>query len=198
MLDLRKNQRKPVAGIPVSKLSPEQRDAKAIADDLKEKDRLQKQELRTRNKTSSGDNLDRKEGSVFDFLLQKEYHIDFLELLRLNQTLINPDNKKSKTTLLSQKKFLSLVKNFRPNDNKLQDTPQSAFYKWLCRNGLGTREQITNYYVSRSKETANKLKRTIIIEELIDDLENRPELVVRLFQIPEFHKQLLRIMNDAR
>jgi hypothetical protein len=198
MLDLRKNQRKPIAGIPASKLTPEQREAKATADALSEKDRLQKQELRTRNKTSSGDNLDRKEGSVFDFLLQQTYHIDFLELLRLNQTLVNPDNTKSKTTLLSQKKFLILVKNFRPDDTKLQETPQSSFYKWLCRNGLGTREQITNYYVSRSKETANKLKRTVIIEELIDDLENRPELIIRLFKIPEFQNQLTLLMPNAR
>lgn len=198
MLDLRKNQKKPIAGIPASKLTPMQREAKEAADSLDKQDRLQRHELRTRNKTSSGDNLDRKEGSVFDFLLQVQYHIDFLELLRLNQTLVNPENPNSKATLLSQKKFLALVKNFRPNDAKLQDTPQSSFYKWLCRNGLGTRDQITNYYVSRSKETANKLKRTVIIEELIDDLETRPELVHRLFLIPEFKSQLMSLIADAR
>lgn len=197
MLDLRKGQKKPVAGIPVSKLSPEQAEAKRTADQLEDADRIQKQELRSRNKTSTGDNLDRKEGSVFDFLLMPQYHIDFLELLRLNQTLVNPENKHSKTTLLSQKKFLALVKNFRPNDTKLQETPQSSFYKWLCRNGLGTRDQITNYYVSRSKETANKLKRTVIIEELIADLEARPELVIQLFNIPEFQKQLRTFLTNA-
>jgi hypothetical protein len=71
--------------------------------------------------------------------------------------------------MLSQKRFLDYVKQMKPVEERLQKSSQSAFYKWLCRNGFGTNEQITKYYKSRSKENASQLKRRVIIEELVND-----------------------------
>lgn len=184
MVDLRKIPGK-AKSQPVTK-SPE----KALADQLGDNLAEQIKDVRSRNKTAKSDKLESSQGSIFDFLLDEKYHLDFLELLKLNQTLSDPNNTNSKQTLLSQKKLLSMVKGFKPDNESLQQTPQSSFYKWLCRNGLGTKQQITNYYVSRSKEVANSLKRRVIIEELIDDLDSRPELIQKLFTFDEFKTQL--------
>lgn len=184
MVDLRK-----IPGKAKPKLAPKTPE-KVLADQLGDDLNEQIKDVRSRNKTAKSDKLDSSQGSIFDFLLDEKYHLDFLELLKLNQTLSDPNNTKSKQTLLSQKKLLSMVKGFQPDNELLQQTPQSSFYKWLCRNGLGTKQQITNYYVSRSKEVANSLKRRVIIEELIDDLGNRPELIQKLFTFEEFKKQL--------
>jgi len=177
------------------KLSSAKDSNKALAADLDKKAQMLEGEIRSRNKTSSTKILDKKESSIFDFLLTEQYQMDFLEMLKLNQTLANKDDENSKTTLLSQKKFLEMVKSMRKGSEELQGTTQSAFYKWLSRNGLGTREQITKYYKSRSKEIANHLKRRVIIEELISDLGSRPELVKDLFSQPEFRKQIIKLIQ---
>lgn len=171
--------------------------SKKLQEDLDKKLKDQTDDIRSRNKTSDNSKLDNKTGSIFDFLLTVKYNEDFMTLLKLNQELVDPDNKKSKTTRLSQKKFLEMVKSMRPSDEELQDTTQSTFYKWLCRNGLGTKEQITNYYRSRSKEVANSLKRRVIIDELINDLGDRPELIVKLFSYPEFRNQIINIIKEV-
>ena len=152
-------------------------------------------DVRSRSKTVKSDHLDKVSGSIFDFLLEPKYHMDFLELLRLNQTLSDPDNKTSKKTLLSQKRFLELVKGLSPNEMKLQESTQSSFYKWLSRNGLGTKEQITNYYKSRSKEVANQEKRSIMIEDMIEELGKNPALIKKLFSYPEVQREMRRILE---
>jgi hypothetical protein len=134
---------------------------------------------------------------MFNFLLEETYHFDFLELLKLNQTKADKNNTKSKLTLLSQKNFLGMIKKFKPEDERVQKATQSTFYKWLCRNGLGTETQITKYYVSRSKEIANKVKRRVIIEELVDDLGERPELIKKLFTYPEFREEILNLIKEG-
>ncbi len=163
-----------------------------LADDLKG-DII---EVRERTNTVKSDHLDKVSGSVFDFLLEEKYHLDFLELLRLNQTIADPENKRSKKTMLSQKKFLELVKGFIPDNEKLQTSTQSSFYKWLARNGLGTREQIVKYYKSRSKEVANHEKRTIMMADMVEELGRSPELIEKLFSYPEVQQKIRDIINN--
>jgi len=163
-----------------------------LADDLKG-DII---EVRERTNTVKSDHLDKVSGSVFDFLLEEKYHLDFLELLRLNQTIADPENKRSKKTMLSQKKFLELVKGFIPDNEKLQTSTQSSFYKWLARNGLGTREQIVKYYKSRSKEVANHEKRTIMMADMVEELGKSPDLIKKLFSYPEVQQQIRDIVNN--
>lgn len=171
---------------------------KGLSDKLEDDLKSDIKEVRERTNTVKSDHLDKVSGSVFDFLLEEKYHLDFLELLRLNQTLADPDNTRSKKTMLSQKKFLELVKGFIPGDERLQSSTQSSFYKWLARNGLGTREQIIKYYKSRSKEVANQEKRTIIMADMVTELGKSPELIKKLFSYPEVQQQIRDIIkNDS-
>ncbi len=140
--------------------------------------------------------MNRRTSPVLDFLLNKDYLFDFLELLKLNQTKVHPENKKSSLTKLSQKVFLQYIKAFKPENEKLQKVTQPMFYKWLCRNGLGTKEQITKYYVSRSKEIANVTKRKVMIKELIGGLGTNPALIKKLFSFPEFTAQLDKYFDN--
>jgi hypothetical protein len=178
-------------------LTDEQKSVKDLAEGLEEKANSDIAEIRSRDKTSNTSNLSRQDGAMFNFLLEETYHFDFLELLKLNQTKADKNNTKSKLTLLSQKNFLGMIKKFKPEDERVQKATQSTFYKWLCRNGLGTETQITKYYVSRSKEIANKVKRRVIIEELVDDLGERPELIKKLFTYPEFREEILNLIKEG-
>jgi len=178
-------------------LTEEQKSVKDLAEGLEDKANSDIAEIRSRDKTSNTSNLSRQDGAMFNFLLEETYHFDFLELLKLNQTKADKNNTKSKLTLLSQKNFLGMIKKFKPEDDRVQKATQSTFYKWLCRNGLGTEKQITKYYVSRSKEIANKVKRRVIIEELVDDLGERPELIKKLFTYPEFREEILNLIKEG-
>lgn len=177
-------------------LTEEQLENRLLASELEDKVDKEELDVRSRSKTTYQKSV-KKTGSIFDFLLTEDFIDFFLSNLQAYHTLADPSNKKSKTTLLSQKRFLDHVKSLRSDDEKLQKASQSSFYKWLCRNGFGTKEQITKYYKSRSKEVANQLKRRVIIEELVEDLNSRPELVDRLFENKYFVNKIKNLIKGG-
>lgn len=177
-------------------LSDEQLENRKLAENLEEKTQQEELEVRGRNK-STYQPVVKEANSIFDFLLDEEFIDFFMSNLQAYHTPADPSNPKSKTTMLSQKRFLDHVKSLKPDDEKLQKASQSSFYKWLCRNGFGTKEQITNYYKSRSKEIANQLKRRVIIEELVDDLAERPDLVDKLFENNYFVIKIKEIIRET-
>jgi len=179
-------------------LSPEQLEARALAKKFEDKLEEESDEVRTQTQTGGGvyPSSPKKE-SVFDFLTTEDFIDFFQKNLVAYHTPVDPNNPRSRTTLLSQKKFLENVKLAQPSNEELQRQSQSSFYKWLCRNGYGTKEQITNYYKSRAKEKAIQIKRDVQLADLVSQLKESPDLIDELFESEYFVSKIRKIIQGG-
>jgi hypothetical protein len=128
-----------------------------------------------------------------NFLLSDDIIEEWETLALLSKTKVEANKK---ATFYSKRALLEEIIKRWGNQWDLNGVSETVLTKWMLKNGYSTKEQITNYYKSRSKERTNKIKRGVMIDELVSDLLNSEVQMSRLLENTFFKEGIKKIINE--
>ena len=130
---------------------------------------------------------------IFDFLEEPENIERWQKYALLSITRVNPEKK---ATYLTKRALFEKVKE-EWTEQDLGDVNEKTLTKWMLKRGYATEEQIRNYYRSRSRERQNKVKRGVMLDELVSDLLESEVQMERLLKNSYFREGVANIVRDS-